>query len=208
MRHTYLGGMLVVMAGLAVGGCGKSLAPTGFLSDYSKLDTDTDVEGVRYGVRAMRYIGPDVGRYSQFIVDPVQIHLHSAADGTDRQMLREVAGKFHAAIVRELSGGYKVVSRPGPGVARIRVAITDIDKDTVALNVLPQTKLMGAGLGGAAMEGEIVDSQSGKQIAAVIQGQKGKAISLDGLSKWSSAKAVVEYWAATFKKRLDKAHGR
>lgn len=198
---------LTILLVLSAIGC-KTLEPTGFLSDYSKLDTDTDLEGVRYGVKAMRYIGPNVGRYSQFIVDPVQIHLHSAAGDTDPQALREVADKFYDAIVSELSGGYKIVRQPGPGVARIRVAITDIDKDTVALNILPQTKLSGAGLGGAAMEGEIVDSQSGKQIAAVIQGQKGNPISLDGLSKWSSAKAVVEDWAATLKKRIDKAHGR
>jgi len=135
----------------------------------------------------------------------VRLHFHEGAKGrdTDSATLRRLKTTLHAAIVESLSSPYRVVSQPGPGVARIRVAITDVNKDTPALNVLPQTRLTGVGMGGASMEGELVDSQSGDQIAAVIQSQKGSALSLDGYKEWSSAESVLKAWAKQFRKRLD-----
>jgi len=44
--------------------------------------------------------------------------------------------------------------------------------------MLPQASLMGAGVGGAAMEAELVDSVTGKQIGAVIESRKGSRKSL------------------------------
>jgi hypothetical protein len=93
-------------------------------------------------------------------------------------------------------------------VARFRLAITDLDKSSPVLNAIPQTKLVGTGLGGASMEGELLDSVTGEQIAAVVQSQVGKRLSLEGLSKWGDAKAVIDDWAETFVERLDEARKR
>ncbi len=180
-------------------GCQGAPKSVGFLSDYSRLTADGS---------NLRYV--DEGRlakYSSFVVDPVRVHFHEGAKGrdTDSATLRRFKRTLHAAIVESLSGPYRVVSQPGPGVARIRVAITDVRKDTAALNILPTTRMTGVGFGGASMEGELVDSQSGDQIAAVIQSQKGSALSLDGYSQWSSAESVLKAWAEQFRKRLDEA---
>ncbi len=52
--------------------------------------------------------------------------------------LNDLTNYFHSAIVKAISDSRrKIVHRAGPGVVRIRVAITDI-KETCALNVLPQ----------------------------------------------------------------------
>ena len=56
------------------------------------------------------------------------------------------------------------------------------------------------------MEGEVIDSQTGEQIGAVIQTQKGSRLSLAGVKKWGDAKAVMDEWAKRFRKRLDEAH--
>jgi hypothetical protein len=58
------------------------------------------------------------------------------------------------------------------------------------------------------MEGEVVDSQTGEQIAATIQTQQGDLLSLEGFSEWSSAKAVMDDWAKRFRERIDAAHGK
>lgn len=87
------------------------------------------------------------------------------------------------------------------------IAVTDIESSTPALNVLPQTRLSGTGLGGASMEAELLDSQTGEQIGALVEGQKGSRVSLAGLEKWGDAKSVMDDWAERFRKRLDEAHG-
>jgi hypothetical protein len=149
-----------------------------------------------------------LGTYSKFIIEPVVVQLQGTPQGArpDPETRRELANFMHNAIVNAISDRYMIVSQPAPGVARIRVAITDIEKSSVALNILPQTKLTGVGLGGASMEGEVIDSVSNEQIAAVIQSQKGSRISLAGLKKWGDAKAVMDEWAKQFRKRLDEAH--
>jgi len=101
------------------------------------------------------------------------------------------------------------VSSPGKGVARIRVAITDVDKTNPLLNIHPGTKLTGAGLGGAGMEMELVDSVTGQTIGAAIDNQKGSRLSLAAGVKWfGHAQAVMENWAEDLKKFIDQAHGK
>ncbi len=196
-----MGLAIVVMASQY--GCGqKRLVTTGFLSDYSRLETVSDT--------MLQYVVPtnEFRSYRKFIIDPVDVHFHGNAKGTDAKSkeIAELRQYMHAAFQNALLDHYNVVRRPGPGVARIRIALTDLEKSSPALNVIPQTKLMGVGLGGASMEGEVLDSVTGKQLAAVVQVQKGKKLSLSGLSKWGDAKAVIDVWAKRLVEKLDEAH--
>ena len=102
---------------------------------------------------------------------------------------------------------YEIVSTPGPGVARMRCAITNLKKSEPALNVLPQTKLTGVGLGQASAEFELVDSQTDTQLAAAIISQAGSRFSLSGLSAWGDVEAVMKDWAKRIWMRVDEAHG-
>ena len=127
--------------------------------------------------------------------------------------LRELGGEGRSgevtdSVIEQLSADYKVVYRPGPGIARIRHALTDLQKSNPALNTVPQTKLAGLGLGAASMEGEVLDSETGEAIAAVVQSQSGSRLSLDGMSDWGDVKAIIDGWAKEFKGRFDAAHGR
>ena len=197
--------ILLALLGTFLGmgaGCSSPPARTGFLSDYARLQPDGS---------ALRYVDKaKLATYRTFIIEPVTVHFHDKAKGKDADpdTIRRLADYLGDAITTSLSTGYRIVSKPGPGVARVRVAITDIRHDTPALNVLPQTRMMGLGLGGASMEGEILDSRSGEQLGAVIQTQTGERFSLQGYTKWSSAEAVMDKWADQFRQRLDEAHGR
>ena len=197
--------LLVAVVGVfAISGCGGvTQSRTGFLSDYSRLKSVSD-ESYRYvDERA-------VDRYSNFIVDEVKVHFFAGSSAikaksegkiTD-QDLNDLTNYFHSAIVKAISSsGHKVVYQPGPGVARIRVALTDI-KETGALNVLPQASLLGAGIGGAAMEAEVIDSVSGKQISAVVESRKGSRVPFSNLGDWGTAKGVMDQWANRLKERL------
>jgi len=104
--------------------------------------------------------------------------------------------------------GYQVVEVPGPGTATIRIGITDVDDTIGALNVTIYTKITGAGLGGAAMEGEILDSVTGEQIGAVIRWGSGSRIFRAGFTHTGDAKIVIDRWAKNLRQTIDEAHGR
>jgi hypothetical protein len=205
MKRTSLLMALAIIVLAMQYGCGpKGPQVTGFLSNYSRLEAISDT--------SLRYINHrnTLGNYSKFIIDPVDVHFHSKAKGTDisSKELAELRQYMYAVIHNVILDHYSIVRKPGPGVARIRIAITDIEKSSPVLNAVPHTKLVGAGLGGASMEGEVVDSVTGEQIAAVIHSQKGKRLSLKGLSKWGDAQAIMYGWAQSFKERLDEARIR
>jgi hypothetical protein len=197
--------MAVAGLGLALMVCGCS-APkaktTGFLSDYSKLQKESDT--------SMRYVNTQAApSYTGFIIDPVEVRLYSdeKAKGkiTDEQ-LRDLTGYMHSKIREAIQdAGLKIAYQPAAGVARIRAALTNIEK-TDAINILPQASLLGAGVGGASMEAEIVDSMTSQQIAAVLQSGKGSRVPFTNLGDWTAAKGVMDQWAKNFQKKLEDMH--
>lgn len=193
---------LVLAALILLNGCGsKEMAQTGFLSDYSKLQKESD--------SSMRYVKEKaVAGYTGFIVDPVQVRYYSGAKSegklTDEQ-IGDLTNYTHSKIVEAIqNAGKKVVHQPAKGVARIRVALTDIER-TGAINMLPQASLLGAGIGGASMEAEVVDSMTREQIGAVIESGKGGRIPFTNLGDWTAAKNVIDGWTERFQKRLEEA---
>jgi hypothetical protein len=187
-------------------GCGpRKPEMAGFLSDYSKLEAQSDV--------SYRYLAPGnpLGRYSKFIIDPVEIYFHEKSKAKGKLKEEDIAdleNYMHEALVKAIEDRYGIVYRPGPGVARVRVAITDLKKSRIIQNILPIGKVAGTGRGGASLEAELIDSQTGEQIGALVESQIGKRLSLDGYSTWGDAKAIMDRWAKRFRTRLDEAHQR
>ncbi len=201
MKKTTLLTVLALVLMALQCGCSAELGGRkGFLSDYSRLQRHSDV--------SYRYLGPTLASYSQFIVDPVAIHFDagSKASKISAENVADMQNYMHAALLSALSDRYLIVYQPGPGVARLRVALTDLKKSKVLMNIHPGSKLMGSGLGGASLEAELVDSQSGTQIAALVESQLGNRLSLEGLSKWGDAKAVMDDWAERLRQRIAEAH--
>lgn len=112
----------------------------------------------------------------------------------------------HEEHCEAIEDRYAVVARPGAGVARVRVALTDIAKAKPLMKLMPTGVVLGTGAGGLSMEAELVDSQSGKQLGAVIEVQDGSRLPLDGLGRLSDAKAIIDDWASRFRSQLDAAH--
>jgi hypothetical protein len=189
--------MLVVISG-----CGsKEMARTGFLSDYSKLQKESDT--------SLRYINEKaIAGYSGIMIDPVKVIYKSDAKSKDKltdKQITEMTNYMYIKLVEAVQGaGKKVDNQPAAGVARIRVALTDLE-GTGALNILPQASLLGVGIGGASMEAEVVDSMTGKQVGAVLESAQGGRIPFTNLGEWSAAKSVMDGWADRFQKRLEGA---
>ncbi len=191
--------MIAVTALVFINGCGGGgQVKTGFLSDYSQLQKESD--------SSLRYVNERaLTRYSSFIVDPVKVRFYSGAKSKGKltqQQVTDLTNYMHSKIIEAVQGaGKKVTYQPAAGVARIRVALTDIEK-TNAINILPQASLLGAGIGGASMEAEIIDAMTGEQIGAVVESKQGSRIPFSNLGDWTAAKKVMDSWAERFQKRL------
>ncbi len=196
---------LVLLSIIVIGACATIDEPeqTGFLSDYTKLVRDDDGQWL--------FADSRTAEYSKFRFEPVAVLIDpkSEAKFTPEQ-IEDLKAHFVSKITAALTedNGYDVVSEPGPGVASFRLAITEIEASIAALNITIYTKATGAGLGGIAAEGEIVDSVTGEQLAAAIRWGTGSRVLRAGLSKLGDAKLVIDRWAEDIRERLDQAHGR
>jgi hypothetical protein len=182
-------GILAVICGCDGSKDAGTLPKTGFLSDYSKLRS---VSGTSW-----RYMNPkfSVKNYTRFIVEPVELYLD---DNTKAQVgswkeLADLKEYMRQAIVNALEPRYAAIGTvPGPKTARIRVAITNVKKGSVL------------GLGGASIEAEFLDSQTGEQIAASIESRQERR-AFGAFSEWDDSKAAMDDWAQRLYNRLEES---
>ena len=187
-------------------GCATVQDPgqAGFLSDYSKLEEVDENHLV--------YVSGNAGNYSKFIIEPIAMLFRQPEEKRifDDEELEDLQAHFRTAIIEALTedDGFQVVELAGPGTARIHLGITAVDDTIGALNISIYTKITGAGLGGAAFEGEVVDSITGEQIAAVSRWGSGSRVLRAGFTHTGDAKILMNRWAKHFRERVDEAHGR
>jgi hypothetical protein len=149
-----------------------------------------------------------VKSYDRLMIDPVEVTFdpasaHIQADPKEVKMLRDY---MREAVVKAVKDRYKVVERPGTGVMRLRVTLTDVRKGEPLMHLHWSTKLLGLGLGGATMQSTLTDSVTDADLGTAFVSQKGNFFQLtEGLSKWGEAKAVMDAWAKEFRKKLDES---
>ncbi len=176
---------------------------SGFLGDYSKLKPDPEFDD------ALRWANPNVSpdSYSSFIIDPVVVQFAPNDEGLalSPDQLKELTDHFRNEAIAALSEKFKVVNDPGPGVLRIRAAITSVETTVPVFDIHPAMKLSGIGLGGASMEAEAIDSVSGERIVAIVDSRQGNRMSLtEGLQTLGHAKQVMSYWVERAVENLEK----
>ncbi len=178
----------------------KKTKVTGFLSDYTRLERTNG---------SLRYIDIErLGTYSSFIVNPVRIRLYyKRKSGPDQDTQTALTNYMHQAVVNAIGERYMIVPQPGPGIAIVDIAITDIEDPVQVMSSSPLASISGRGAGSVSLEAEVLDSQTYEQIGALIESQKGKRVSLKNLKKWEHVKSVMDDWAKKFRERLDEAHG-
>lgn len=190
---------------------------SGFLADYSILRTGGEEEGT------LVYWNPDADftAYDKVIIDPVTVWLGTESNLKDvappeRQQL---ADSFHAAMAQELGKDFEIVTAPGPGTMRVRIALTDARSSNPTLDTIstyiPQVRLlqtaatMGSDTAGfvgeASAEGEVIDAQTGKLLASGVDRRAGtKALGDSTFSSWGDAEKAFEAWAKQFSNNLKK----
>jgi hypothetical protein len=189
--------LIVIAITLTTAGCGgKHRKPTGFLSDYSKLKEESG--------HTMRYLDEAaLAKYSRFIVDPIQTRIDDPDGALTPDNVADLTSYMYDKMVKAVQkSGDQIAYRPAEGVARLRVAFTDIGKSH-PISIVPWSSIAGLGVGGASVEAELVDSITGQQIAAVVQSKEGQSkVPFTTLGDWTAAKQTIDTWAKNLEKRL------
>ena len=161
--------MALMFAGLIIGCAPQMKKEGGFLEDYSKLEKVNDNHS--------RWKDPSFTKATcpLMIIDPIQFNLDEK-DRTDfsGEERREIREYTQTAFIRVVSKYLQVVTQPGPGVCRLRVAFTDLEKSAALMNIHPLSRATGAGRGGAALEAMVLDTESNKVIGMMTRTATGE----------------------------------
>jgi hypothetical protein len=218
-RHVLRRLLLVVALLFAVACAGRRAHPpaqvSGFLDDYSLLRPGGPDEV------ALIYRNPEAHwtSYDEVLLEPVTLWRsgrHSLDAVPESDLLRLVTD-LEAAVRRHLGAGFRLVDEPGPGVMRIRLAITEARASDPVLDVLRarggSEATPGSGpldaetrrfLESAQIEGEIRDAVTDQLLAAGVDRRREGA---PPLRTWADVDRALDFWAARVCARLEARTG-
>jgi hypothetical protein len=221
--------IVALLAALGATACTKPSSPgvkkmtanqeyAGFLKDYSKLAPNPKLEGnVKTFVQADAQ--KNLRRYIAVVIDPVEVYLASDAD--DAKMPEKtraaVANYFRAALTKAVSDAYPPVDQPGPLVLRLRAAVigVDVGKPVAAADKPAQAEDAiehSVNIGKVGVEIEFIDSETGEQIAAMVdreplgEGAEVGSAAISRHEKSVAARAAFDEWASRVRTFLNRAH--
>jgi hypothetical protein len=187
---------------------------SGFLKDYSMLKEGEDGEAL------LVYRNPDAdfSKYDKILLEPIEIWRPKDSDLADlsEEDVQYLGNHLYESLKTELEKDYTLVASAGPGVLRIRGAITEASGSIAPLNmistVIPVTRVISAGkrlitgtgafVGKASVEGEFTDSESGELLFAAVDRRAGAKTVMGSLSTWDDVREAYDYWAERVRARL------
>jgi uncharacterized protein DUF3313 len=178
---------------------------SGFLGDYSGLSA-------KQGAAVQEvYINPAAAwsNYNAIHIDSVSLWASGDSptpSAADQQMLTNM---LYQSMHDKLAEKFTLVDHPGPGVIRVRMALTQVKGARVALNaittVIPQLRLVttlggvaadtAVLVGSASAEMEVTDSMTNERLAAGVDSRAGTKGLARAFSKWADVQAICDYWA-------------
>lgn len=176
---------------------------SGFLGDYTGLRAapERQVWGVPDDILLDRRPALDAriasGGIGAVLVDPV---VYLPAEGARYTMSPKAAKRLEDSsterLRRELGKSFELVDTPRAGVARVRMAITDVNPSNVWVNILGVILVVPPDMGGVSGEIEIVDAMSGERLAAMAATREGTPfLLLECFTKHGHARHGVKKWS-------------
>jgi Protein of unknown function (DUF3313) len=217
------GGMaLLLLLVLLTGGCAhrRPVPPadaSGFLDDYTLLR-----EGGANELHLV-YRNPkaDWHAYAGVLLEPVTLWRsgRKSLEPVPQEDLLRLVTDFQSAVRGQLERDFRFVDQPGPGVMRIRLAITDAHASDPVLDVLTASRGSGrphpAGAGAlhpetrrflesAAIEGDIRDSQTNTLLAEGVDRRRRE---IPASETWGEVDHAFTVWAERMSARLETRTG-
>src|SRR5262245_654005 len=214
---------LVVALLVLLGACAhRRAAPppetSGFLDDYALLRPGgpNDLYLVYHNPTT------DWRSYDKVLLEPVTLWRsgRKSLEPVPREDLLRLVTDFQAAVRTRLGEDFRFVDQPGPGVMRIRLAITDARADDAVLDILTATRGTGnpdpAGTGplhpetrrfleSAGIEGEIRDASTNVLLAEGVAHRRDGAPALE---TWGDVNRALAFWVDRVCARLESRTGR
>jgi hypothetical protein len=224
MKTTLRTALIMMVAFTLMAGMGwakKEMKPSGFLSDYSKLQEG----GACIADFCYLKEGVDFKPYDKIMIDHLVFFMSEDAEykGIQPDELNDMAATWHRAFIESLEGDFEIVHEPGPGVLRFRAAITDLSPTKRALNTITTVVPVGlafsilkkgvtgaaAGVGKVTAEAEVLDSLTNEVLAACVDFKAGNKYRVDqAASKWGYLRVAIEGWAKRLRDRLAEISGK
>lgn len=175
------------------------------------------------GGAKLRWIkaGVDPKKYDTFMVDSVIFYLADQSDykGIDPQEMKELADAFNKEMLAAFKDKYPIVADPGPNVARLRIAITNIKQSRPGVSAVTSIIPVGIGVslikkgatGGWSGSGETgvemmaLDSQTNDILLLAVDEKKAEFE--QRFSKWGSATDAFKFWSEMAVQFIDHARG-
>jgi uncharacterized protein DUF3313 len=196
-------------------GCAAPGEPSGFLGDYEGF-----VPGPEGIDLVWRKPGLDLSSYDKVLIERAVVYLDkdSLERAIDPTELKQLTDYFEQALVAALKGAYPIVAEPGPGVLRVRTAITNLKAGSPVTHgttsIIPVGFVASAvnaaitgthfGVGEATIEAEFLDGATGERLAAAVDRKVGRKIQFgSGFAKWGHVKSAFDFWAKRLRQRLD-----
>jgi hypothetical protein len=211
-RHFAVIGLLA--SALITGSAAVADAPatSDFIDKLPALQSSTQVEG------GYDWKTPDSApsEYDRFIIDEAEIFVHPVSDyhGINAPDFKSITETLRIHLIDALEPRYPVVHKSGPGVARVRLAITGVklekrrDLAKQAFGVLPFGRAINRSqtpvilLDDASMEMEILDSSTGKRLMVAIDPlflRHGE----EGSHSWESMNESFKLYSDSMRQRMD-----
>lgn len=191
---------------------------SGFLANYDLLRADPSDPDY------LRYLAPDLKptEYRKFLIEAPAIIINTGGQYQmlDPAQLADLTRYYQASMASALGKHYEVVSEPGPGVMRLKVAVVGLvevmprlkARDLIPVSALFKLGRMAVGQNPLVLrmsiESEALDAQTGELLGEAVDSRessktvtKGKPASSDQLHE------LIDFWVHRFVARLDKANG-
>ncbi len=192
----------------------RGVEPAGFLGDYSQLR-----EGQGGEEAQLLYTNPgaDFSAYDKVMIEPVTIWRESPGlRDVSSEDLQRLASHFEAALRGQLRRDYEIVDRAGPGVLRLRAAITEARGSKVLLDLVSTVIPVGRALdtvnrlatgthsfvGRAGIEGEVLNSLTDERLLAAVDRRAGDKVLRGVTGTWGDVEDAYDLWAARLRERL------
>jgi hypothetical protein len=197
---------------------GTDLQVSGFLGDYSGF---TPVPGQP---DAWQWVRPGVNwrPYTKVFIPPVEVWLNPTAEylAIEPGLYKQMTDTFRTLTAQEFrAGGYEIVDRPGPGVLKLRYALTGVTPERpglTPLDLLPIKIAVDAARAATGTDKTVIvvsgevearDGVTDERLFAEVAVRRDYHLFIGKQLTWDELRDGATNWAKLSRARLDKARG-
>lgn len=211
--------MMIIALGLALATFAEAAQDIPFSGFFGNQTIYEQLQPEPKGGAKLRWVkqGVNPKKYNKFMVDSVIFFLANNADykGIDPQEMKELSDNFNKEIVAAFRNKYQIVAEPGPDVAQIKIAITNIQPSKPGVSTVTSIIPVGLGIslvkkgasggwsgsGQTCMEIMVLDSTTNETLILLIDQRKAEFE--QRFTKWGSAQDAFKLWSAKMVEFID-----